>query len=51
LKKQRKKQKEWRVLGGEGFGGFGFLHNTKSPKCGGTQKLHQRRILEGFEGL
>jgi hypothetical protein len=28
-KKGRKKWKEWRALGGEGFKGFTFLHNTK----------------------
>jgi len=30
-KKGRKKWKEWRALGGEGFEGLSFLHNTKSP--------------------
>jgi len=33
--------------GGEGFGGLIFLHDTKLPSFGGTQKLHWRRVLGG----
>jgi len=35
-------------MGGEGFGGLTFLHNTKPSSFGGTIKLYWR---EGFGGF
>jgi len=38
-------------LGGESFGGFIFLHNTKFSSFGGTQKLYWKRVLESLYEL
>jgi len=37
-------------MGGEGFGGLIFLHNTKLSSFEGTQK-NKRRVLRGFRGF
>jgi len=36
------------TLGGEGFEGLIFLHNTKPSSFGGTTKLYWMRVLEGL---
>jgi len=42
--KEIKKRKGWRILGGDGFEGFIFLHDTKSPQMGKLKNC----IVEGF---
>jgi hypothetical protein len=40
LKKRKKQIEGIEKLGGKGFEGLFFLHNTKTPQFGGTQKLY-----------
>jgi len=51
LKKSDEQVKEIEILGGKGFGGFIFLHNTKSFSFGGTKKLYWRSVLESLGGF
>jgi len=38
-------------MGGEGFRGLTFLHNTKPSSFGGTKKLYWRRVYMNSSNL
>jgi len=47
-KKRMSKWKKYWKMGGDGFEGLTFLHNTKFSSFRGTKKLYWRKVFEGL---